>query len=140
MIVIAYHSHFALTYINFLTPIIILAVDFFNEIQLIWDIVCDQGIDNDIPAGEGFPAGYEYRWSEGTKKSTIQCSGPRYIEYVLGWAEEEINKESIFPTSSDIPFPRNFIQTLKIIYTRFFRIFAIIYSNYFSKLESMVRR
>ena len=40
-------------------------VDFYNEISLIWGIICDV---NGVPVcvkGEGFPPGFEYRWAEG---------------------------------------------------------------------------
>jgi len=36
-----------------------------------------------------------------------------------------------------VPFPRNFIQSIRVIHTRLFRIFAIIYTNHFSKLEEI---
>lgn len=35
------------------------------------------------------------------------------------------------------PFPRNFMACLKVIYTRLFRIFAIVYSHHFTKLEEL---
>lgn len=40
-----------------------------------------------------------------------------------------------FIISLDNQFPRNFIQSVRVIYTRIFRIFAIIYTNHFNKLE-----
>jgi MOB kinase activator 1 len=36
-----------------------------------------------------------------------------------------------------VPFPKTFLQSIKVIYTRIFRVFAIVYSNHFSKLEEM---
>jgi MOB kinase activator 1 len=35
------------------------------------------------------------------------------------------------------PFPKTFLAQVKVIFTRIFRIYAIIYSQYFSKLERM---
>jgi hypothetical protein len=37
----------------------------------------------------------------------------------------------------DIPFPAKFMVIVKQIYTRMFRIFAIIYTHHFSKLEEL---
>ncbi len=37
----------------------------------------------------------------------------------------------------DVPFPRNYNTIVKQIYTRMFRIFAIIYTHHFSKLEDL---
>ena len=36
-----------------------------------------------------------------------------------------------------IPFPKTFLQSIKVMFTRMFRIFAIVYCNHFSKLESV---
>lgn len=35
------------------------------------------------------------------------------------------------------PFPRTFLTSVKVIYTRLFRIFAIVYSHHFTKLEQL---
>ena len=35
------------------------------------------------------------------------------------------------------PFPKNFLQSIKVIYTRLFRVFAIIYSHHFLPLEEL---
>lgn len=90
------------------------AVEFFNELSLIWGIICDIGSSTYQP-GEGFPHGFEYLWSGVTnnnnnpssrgggssvsKKSPSICSGPQYVEYVLDWVDEEINNGILFPTS-----------------------------------------
>lgn len=81
------------------------AVDFFNEISLIWGIVCDVGIVREA-AGVGFPPGFEYRWSDGSRfKTPISCSGSEYVEHVMNWVEKEINNDSLFPTSSGMFSP-----------------------------------
>lgn len=49
----------------------------------------------------------------------------RFISYMLIFV----------PTAT--PFPSTFMQSLRVIYTRTFRIFAIIYSNHYSKLDQM---
>lgn len=72
------------------------AVDFYNEISLIWGIICDVNGTPVCNKGEGFPPGFEYRWAEG--REAVSCSGPEYIEKVMGWVEDEINNESTFPS------------------------------------------
>ena len=112
-------------------------VDFFNEVSLIWGIVGENGLPQYAP-GEGFPAGFEYLWADGvTIRTPIKCSSTEYVEYVMTWVEDQINNESLFPSSSDTPFPRNYMAVVKQIFTRMFRIFAIIYTNHFTKLEQM---
>ena len=77
-----------------------LAVDFFNEISLIWGIVSESNLPA-LGPGQGFPPGYEYRWADGVKiRTAIRCSAVQYVEYVMTWIEEQINNEAIFPSSS----------------------------------------
>lgn len=77
-----------------------IAVDFFNELSLIWGIICDIGFLK-IEPGKGFPPGFEYRWSDGSSlKSPVYCSGPEYVEFVMNWVDKEINNGVLFPTSS----------------------------------------
>jgi MOB kinase activator 1 len=77
---------------------LITAVDFFNELSLIWGIVHDFGVEK-LNISEGFPPGFEYRWA-GDKKTAVSCSGPEYVEHVLNWLDKEINNDRLFPTSS----------------------------------------
>lgn len=112
-------------------------VDFFNEVSLIWGIVTESGTPAKV-AGEGFPPGFEYRWADGVKiKKPIRCSGPEYVDYVMTWVEDQINDESIFPTSAATAFPRTFEVSIKQIFTRIFRIFAIVYTNHVAKLDEL---
>ena len=75
-------------------------VDFFNELSLIWGIICDIGIVRG-QAGSGFPPGFEYRWADGRRfSSPTPCSGSEYIDYVMVWVEKEINNETLFPTTA----------------------------------------
>jgi hypothetical protein len=43
----------------------------------------------------------------------------------------------ISSSSTAVPFPKHFLQSMKVIYTRIFRVFAIVYSHHFSKLEAI---
>eukprot|EP00981_Chlorochromonas_danica_P015280 scaffold11522_cov239-Ochromonas_danica.AAC.7 len=87
-------------------------VDFFNEVNLIWDIVNEIGVEN-VAVGAGFPPGFEYRWADSRNKSPTACSGPQYVQHVISWVEGEINNEQLFPTSPSVPFPKNFLSSLE---------------------------
>lgn len=112
-------------------------VDFYNELTLIWGIICDIGVSRSMGAGTGFPPGFEYRWATGKSKTPSSCSGPEYVDFVLGWVEKEINNPQLFPTAAATPFPKTFAQSIKVVYTRMFRVFAIIYCHHFSQLEEL---
>jgi len=111
-------------------------VDFFNEISLIWGIVMDTSPPNEQP-GRGFPPGFEYRWADPVTKVVRRCSAIEYVENVMTWIEDQMNNDQIFPSTADIPFPRGYESVVKQIFTRIFRIFAIIYTNHFSRLEEL---
>lgn len=112
-------------------------VDFFNEVSLIWGIVLETDLPKYQP-GEGFPVGFEYLWADGvTVKKPIRCSSTDYVDYVMTWIEDKINDETIFPTNEDMPFPKNFPAVTKQILTRMFRIYAITYTQHFSRVEQL---
>lgn len=112
-------------------------VDFFNEVSLIWGIICDTGLPN-YRAGEGFPPGFEYLWADGvTVKTPLVCSSSEYVEYVMAWVEGQVNNEAVFPSSASSAFPKNYLAVVKQIFTRMFRLYAIVYSQHFSRLEEM---
>jgi len=110
------------------------AVDFYNEIQLLVDMIHeDQGRFQ--KPGEGFPASFEYRWNDGKSASPVRCSSPEYIDFVLEWIENTVTDESIFVIAEDTKFPDDFDATIQRIFTRMFRIFAIIYHSHFKYIE-----
>ena len=114
-----------------------IAVDFFNEVSLIWGIITDMGLPSYRP-GEGFPPGFEYLWADGvTVKTPIVCSSSEYAEYVMAWVEVQVNNEAVFPSSAAAAFPKNYLSVVKQIFTRMFRLYAIIYTQHFSRLEEM---
>ncbi|KAJ1439656.1 MOB1, Mps One binder kinase activator-like 1B [Ochromonadaceae sp. CCMP2298] len=114
-------------------------VDFYNELSLIWGIVVEIAAEGGAPpvaAREGFPPGFEYRWSGGSNSAAV-CSGPQYVGHVMGWIDQEINKPSLFPTDAATPFPKTFLTQVKVIFTRLFRVFAIVYCHHFLQLEEL---
>ena len=42
---------------------------------------------------------YEYHWADGqTVKRPIKCSAPKYIDYLMTWAQDQLDDESLFPS------------------------------------------
>lgn len=114
-------------------------VDFFNEISLLWGMVCKMA--GGVPVaevGQGFPPGFEYSWADGVRiKKPVACSAPQYIDYVMSWVEEATNDDALFPSSPDVPFPKNFFANVKQIFTRMFRVVAIIYTQHYQRIEEV---
>lgn len=46
---------------------------------------------------------YEYRWADGVNiKKPIEVSAPKYVEYLMGWIETQLDDELIFPQNLGI--------------------------------------
>lgn len=127
---------------------------------MIWGIVCDVAGEPQAGTGEAFPPGFEYRWAEGGREA-VRVSGPQYIRKVLTWVETLLNDASIFPTVEGTalkfawtainlvisivyltfmigaPFPNNFEKVVSSVFTKLFRVYAIIYTNYTGQIESV---
>lgn len=109
-------------------------LDFFNDFSLLW------GIINPGPEliGTGFPNGIEYHWADSRNQLTpIRCSAVQYIDYVVNWVETLLNDNSLFPDAYDYNFSNGYSPTLKRVYTRLFRCFAIVYSSHYTALEEL---
>jgi len=55
----------------------------------------------------------------------------------MTWIEDQIDNEEIFPTSVSEPFPKEFMDYIRAIYKRMYRVFAIIYHQHFEAIEAM---
>jgi MOB kinase activator 1 len=62
---------------------------------------------------------------------------PEYVELVVNWVEGILNDETVFPKSSATTFPRDFEKTCRGVFKRLFRVFAILYSHYYNRFESL---
>jgi len=89
--------------------------------------------------GKGFPPGFEYRWADSGRgiKTPKRCTSPEYVEYVVTWVEDQINNECVFPIDETQTFPRDFKTSVKNIFKRLFRVFAILYHAHFKSIERL---
>ncbi|KAF0308202.1 MOB kinase activator-like 3 [Amphibalanus amphitrite] len=112
-------------------------VDFFNRINLIYGTICDNCTEESCPVMSGGPK-FEYRWADGNKyKKPTALSAPQYITLLMEWVEAQINDESIFPVTVDVPFPKTFSSLSKKILTRLFRVFVHVYIHHFDRLVAI---
>ncbi|KAI9074144.1 hypothetical protein K1719_043915 [Acacia pycnantha] len=70
-------------------------------------------------------------------KKPIEVSAPKYVEYLKNWIECQLDDESIFPQKIGAPFPPNFIDVVKTIFKRLFRVYAHAYHSHFQKIVSL---
>ncbi|KAL6974607.1 MOB kinase activator 1A [Sarracenia purpurea var. burkii] len=110
-------------------------VDFFNQINILYGTLTEFCTGATCPTMTAGPK-YEYRWADGvTIKKPIEVSAPKYVEYLMDWIEAQLDDESIFPQKLGAPFPPNFVDVVKTIFKRLFRVYAHIYLSHFQKIE-----
>merc|ERR1712232_215926 len=112
-------------------------VDFFNQISLLYGSVIDWCTDESCPI---MSAGskYEYLWADGVKvKTPTALSAPQYVSALMDWIQALLDNEKIFPSRTDVPFPKHFEGVVQNIFKRLFRVYAHIYYSHFSKIVSL---
>jgi len=112
-------------------------VEFYNEISLLYGTVIDFCTDESCPimsAGTRF----EYLWADGEQvKTPVKVSAPKYVDLLMDWIERQLADDTIFPTSTENPFPRNFKSRVRTIMKRLFRVYAHIYHSHFQQVISL---
>uniref|UniRef100_A0A7S0HRF8 Uncharacterized protein n=1 Tax=Phaeocystis antarctica TaxID=33657 RepID=A0A7S0HRF8_9EUKA len=112
-------------------------VDFFNEINLLYGIIAEFCTETACPVMCAGPK-YEYMWADGqTIKKPISCSAPRYVDYLLTWVQNLLDDERIFPTEIGKPFPSDFMEHIRNIFKRLFRVYAHIYYCHFERMGAL---
>jgi MOB kinase activator 1 len=111
-------------------------VDFFNQINLLYGSIVDFCTQESCPV---MCAGtkYEYLWADNAAKKPIKVSAPEYVNLLMNWIQEQLDDETIFPSRTDVPFPKTFQATIKNIFKRLFRVYAHIYYSHFQKIVSL---
>jgi len=113
------------------------ATDFFNEVSLLYGVLNDVCTSCCCPTMSAGPR-FEYKWADGVRiKKPIRCSAPKYIDYMLTWAQTTLDDETIFPVRVGEPFPPNIKQVLCSIFKRLFRVYAHMYVVHFTSMQEM---
>jgi len=112
-------------------------VDFYNQINMLYGVLVQRCTAETCPkmsAGSRF----EYLWADGKKvKTPIAVSAPEYVEYLMAWVHEQLDDPTIFPSETGTPFPKNFVQVVKKIFQRIFRVYAHIYHCHFAEVVGL---
>lgn len=52
----------------------------------------------------------------------------------MEWIEQLLDNERVFPVAAGEPFPSDFVDTVKKIFRRLFRVYAHIYHSHFNQV------
>ena len=75
---------------------------------------------------------YEYLWADGSNvKTPMKVTAWEYFEFLMVWVENQLNIENLYPSVIGVPFQKNFLLLIKVIFKRFFRVYAHIYYTHF---------
>lgn len=110
-------------------------IDFYNDVIMLFSVIQYECTSYSCPS---MTAGnYEFMWTDHDlyKKATRLCAHT-YIEYLMNWIIHLIENETIFPIQQDIPFPDNYMDTVRNILKRLLRVYAHIYCQHFQSLHS----
>ncbi|CAH8643262.1 unnamed protein product [Dicrocoelium dendriticum] len=112
-------------------------VDFFNQINMLYGTLIEFCTEDSCPVMSAGPK-YEYHWADGqTVKKPLKCSAPHYINCLMVWIQRQLENEAIFPSKIGAPFPRDFLNVVKVILKRLFRVYAHIYHQHFSEVRDL---
>jgi MOB kinase activator 1 len=115
----------------------IAAVDFFNEVNLLFSLVEDQLSDEKFPSMTAGPK-YEYFWQDDDKyPRPTKLPARQYIRHLITWIDSQTNNPAIFPTGTDGSFPADFEEVVRRIFKRMFRVYAHIYYHHWDYIRSM---
>ena len=42
-----------------------------------------------------------------------QVSAPEYVDKLMEWIQSKLDNEQLFPPTTDVPFPRNFVLEVR---------------------------
>ncbi|KAK9792022.1 hypothetical protein WJX73_002175 [Symbiochloris irregularis] len=109
-------------------------VDFYNAVSVLYSTLeefCTASSCPTMTAGHK----YEYLWADGVKvRKPVKCSAPAYVNSLFDWIELQIDDTRIFPQNLNSSFPPNFVDVVRTICKRMFRVYAHMYHSHFSTI------
>jgi len=114
-----------------------LTTDFFNEVNLAYGMIAEFCTAATCPMMNAGPK-WQYKWADGKKHITpVDASAPQYVDYLMAWVQTELDDTSVFPVAPGVSFPNDFLDHVRNIFRRLFRVYAHIYHCHFERVVSL---
>lgn len=113
-------------------------VDFFNHLNILYGTITELCTARECPVMCAGPR-FEYHWQDSTSvkyRRSTKLSAPEYVDCLLNWTQAQIDDATLFPVDSN-DFPPNFVERVKAILRRLFRIYAHMYNHHFAQVCAM---
>ncbi|KAI3617919.1 hypothetical protein CBS9595_003828 [Malassezia furfur] len=111
-------------------------VDFFNHLNILYGTITEFCTQRECPVMCAGPR-FEYHWQDSNSvkyRRSTRLSAPDYIDCLLNWTQAQIDDPALFPVTPEAPFPPNFVDRVKMILRRIFRVYAHIYNHHFAQI------
>lgn len=108
--------------------------DFHRQVTMLFSTISEFCTSENCPHMSAGP-GYKYLWSE--HESHTDMPAPEYIWRLLDQIENQLDDESIFPSSQNKPFPENIKSVVKTIMKRLFRVYAHFYHHHINHFKQL---
>ncbi|KAK8791868.1 hypothetical protein WA158_005245 [Blastocystis sp. Blastoise] len=108
--------------------------EFIEEIKLIYESissVCTLTSCPEMTAGPHFT----YLWTDKNLKTSIRTSACDYINMLFTWIGENMDTKEYMNCVNDNVFPQDYMDLMKIIYKRLFRVLAHIYHHHLDRFK-----
>jgi len=81
---------------------------------------------------------FQYLWTDGeTIKQPMQVSAIEYYELLMKWVKAKMEDEKYFPVDIDAQFPKDFEKLIRVVFKKFFRIYAHLYYSHFDEIQQL---
>jgi len=113
-------------------------IDFHHEIAVLYGTLqTELCTPHTCPVMSAGPK-YTYLWADGQHiKTPIRVPAPEYIEYLMEWVDNQLANEDIFPVTVEQSFPADFMQQVKVIFKRLFRVYGHMYHSHFTQFVNL---
>ena len=113
-----------------------IAVDFFNQVNMLYSTVtdfCSLTVCPTCLQAHAMNTSGQTNPSKTVNQFVCRSWICRYTSYI----QSRIDDEATFPSKIGAPFPKNFGGTVKTIWRRLFRVYAHVYCEHFSVIVGL---
>ncbi|PNS16896.1 hypothetical protein CAC42_4860 [Sphaceloma murrayae] len=112
-------------------------VDFYNQINLLYGAITEFCSPQSCPEMKATDE-FEYLWHNPPDfAKPTRLPAPTYISHLLSWTSAHLSDPKLFPTQPGVPFPANFLSTIRQIFKRLYRVYAHIYCHHYSVIRGL---
>ncbi|ELP83843.1 hypothetical protein EIN_197860 [Entamoeba invadens IP1] len=108
--------------------------DLFNEVNLTYSSITALCIASKCKTMSAGPK-MEYVWMENGE--TQQLSAPEYCDKLFTWVQSCFDNPEIFPAEFTDKPPKVFVETVRKIFKRLFRVYAHMFYNHMEHMEQL---